>query len=53
MRKCLFPDEDQSTLLEPMDFARVIMKAVRKEYPTGTHIIVRKQNVQDLINEKL
>ena len=51
MRKFLFPDEDQSTLLEPMDFAKVIMKAVRKEYPTGTHIIVRKQNVQDLINE--
>lgn len=49
MRKFLFPDEDQSTLLEPMDFAKVIMKAVRKEYPTGTHIIVRKQNVQDLI----
>lgn len=51
MRKALFPDEDQSTLLEPMDFAKVIMKAVRKEYPTGTHIIVRKQNVQDLLNE--
>ena len=51
MRKFLFPDEDQSTLLEPMDFAKVIMKAVRKEYPTGTHIIVRKQNVQELINE--
>lgn len=52
MRKFLFPDEDQSTLLEPMDFAKVVMKAVRKEYPSGTHIIVRKQNVQDLINEK-
>ena len=52
MRKFLFPDEDQSTLLEPMDFAKVVMKAVRREYPSGTHIIVRKQNVQDLINEK-
>lgn len=52
MRKFLFPDEDQSTLLEPMDFAKVVMKAIRKEYPTGTHIIVRKQNVQQLINEK-
>lgn len=51
MRKSLFPDEDQSTLLEPMDFAKVVMKAVRKEYPTGTHIIVRKQNVQQLINK--
>lgn len=52
MRKFLFPDEDQSTLLEPIDFAKVVMKAVRKEYASGTHIIVRKQNVQELINEK-
>lgn len=50
MRKSLFPDEDQTTLLEPDDFARVVMKAVRKEYEPGTHIIVRKQNVQQLIN---
>lgn len=50
MRKALFPDEDQTTLLEPMDFAKVILKAVRKEYPSGTHLIVRKQNVQELIN---
>lgn len=50
MRKSLYPDEDQSTLLEPNDFAKVVMKAVRKEYPSGTHIIVRKQNVQQLIN---
>lgn len=51
MRKSLFPDEDQSTLLEPDDFAKVVMKAVRKEYPSGTHVIVRKQNVQQLLNE--
>lgn len=51
MRKALFPDEDQSTLLEPADFAKVIMKAVRKEYPSGSHIVVRKNNVQDLLNE--
>lgn len=51
MRKALFPDEDQSTLLEPDDFAKVIMKAVRKEYSTGTHIIVRKQNVQQLLSK--
>lgn len=51
MRKNLFPDEDQDTLLDPMDFAKVVMKAIRKEYPTGTHIIVKKQNVQQLINE--
>ena len=51
MRKSLFPGEDQNTLLEPIDFAKVVMKAVRKEYPSGTHIIVRKQNVQQLLNE--
>ena len=51
MRKSLYPDEDQSTLLDPDDFAKVIMKAVREEYETGTHIIVRKQNVQDLLKD--
>lgn len=49
MRKSLYPDEDQSTLLEPSDFAKVVLKAVNKEYPSGEHIVVRKQNVQDLI----
>lgn len=53
MRKALFPDEDQDTLLEPSDFAKVIMKAVKKEYPSGTHIIVRKTNVQDILNNKI
>ncbi len=51
MRKFLFPDEDQSTLLDPIDFAKIVMKAVRREYPSGTNIIVRKQNVQQLLNE--
>ena len=51
MRKFLFPDEDQSTLLEPDDFAKVVMKGVRKEYPSGANILVRKQNVQQLLNE--
>ncbi len=51
MRKSLFPDEDQSTLLEPDDFAKVVMKGVRKEYPSGSNIIVRKQNVQQLLND--
>ena len=51
MRKSLFPDEDQSTLLEPVDFAKVVMRAIRREYPSGSHIIVRKQNVNQLINE--
>lgn len=51
MRKSLFPDEDQETLLKTEDFAKVVMKAVRKEYETGAHIIVRKQNVQELLKE--
>ncbi len=52
MRKGLYPDEDQTTLLDPIDFAKVIMKAVHKDYKSGTHIIVRKQNVQQLLNKK-
>ena len=53
MRKALFPDEDQDTLLEPSDFAKVVMKAVKKEYPSGTHIVVRKTNVHDILNDKI
>lgn len=53
MRKSLFPDEEQSSLLEPADFAKVVMKAVRKEYESGTHIIVRKQNVQQLLSGEI
>lgn len=49
MRKSLFPDENQNTLLEPLDFVKVLMKAIRKEYKSGTHIVVRKQNVQELL----
>lgn len=51
MRKSLFPDEDQSTLLEPEDFARVVAKAIRGGYKPGSHIVVRKQNVQQLLDE--
>ena len=51
MRKFLFPDEDQSTLLEPEDFAKVVMKAVHRDYESGSNILVRKQNVQQLLNE--
>ncbi len=49
MRKNLFPIEDQSTLLEPIDFAKVVFKAVCKKYESGTHIVVRKQNVHELL----
>lgn len=53
MRKGLFPQEDQETLLLPEDFAKVVMRAVRQEYPSGAHINVNKENVQELINETL
>lgn len=49
MRKSLFPIENPSTLLDPNDFAKVVMKAVNNEYETGSHIVVRKQNVQQLL----
>ena len=49
MRKSLYPDEDQSTLLDPNDFAKVIYKAVLHKYPSGTHLIVRKQNVMEIL----
>ena len=51
MRKSLFPDEDQNTLLEPADFAKVVLKAVHKQYESGANIIVKKQNVQQLLSE--
>ena len=53
MRKFLYPDEDQSTLLDPDDFAKVILNAVEHKYPSGTHIVVRKQNVNDILSGRL
>jgi 3-oxoacyl-[acyl-carrier protein] reductase len=42
MRKSLFPDEDQSTLLEPLEVAQVVEDCFAGKYPTGSNIIVRK-----------
>lgn len=53
MRKSLYPKEDQSTLLEPADFAKVIAKAVKREYNSGTHILVRKQTVENILRGKI
>lgn len=53
MRKSLYPEEDQTTLLEPADFAKVISKAVNKEYNAGDHILVRKQTVEDILRGKI
>ena len=49
MRKSLFPDEDQTTLLDPYDFAEVVIKAIHKDYESGSHIVVRKQNVEKIL----
>lgn len=49
MRRGLFPDEDQSTLLMPEDFAKVVVKAIKHEYETGSHINVNKDNVEGLL----
>ena len=51
MRKFLFPNEDQNTLLDPNDFAKIVFKAIEKHYESGTHIVVRKQNVKALLNK--
>ena len=51
MRKSLYPDEDHNTLLDPDDFAKVVYHAVLHKYPSGTHIVVRKQNVMDILSE--
>lgn len=49
MRKSLYPNEDQETLLDPDDFAKIVMKAIKREYPSGAHVVVRKQNVEKLL----
>lgn len=49
MRKGLFPDEDQNTLLQPEDFAKIVEKAVEGQYERGQHINVTKDNIGDLL----
>ncbi|WP_061019373.1 SDR family oxidoreductase [Vibrio splendidus] len=51
MRKALFPDEDQSGLMDPDDFALVVGKAIDGKYEVGTNIDVNLNNVKDLISE--
>lgn len=52
MRKDLFPEEDQETLLDPKDFAKIVEYAILGKYEKGNHINVTKQNVKDLINDQ-
>lgn len=51
MRKRLFPEEEQNTLLTVENFAKVVMKAVNGRYEKGSHINVTKDNVGDLLND--
>lgn len=51
MRKGLYPDEDQLTLLNPKDFAEVVFLAIKGKYAIGENLNVNLQNVGDLIND--
>ena len=51
MRKGLYPNEDPSTLLDPADFARVVVKAIEGQYKPGTHINVNASNVKTLLED--
>lgn len=50
MRKSLYAVEDPDTLMKPADFAQIVYKAIKGEYPNGTHINVNVNNVKGLIN---
>ena len=50
MRSGLYPNEDKRTLLNPDDFATIILYAREGKYAPGEHINVTLQNVGDLIN---
>ncbi len=50
MRRGLYPGEDQSTLLNPADFAEIVYFAIQGRYPPGSHINVNLQNVGELIH---
>ncbi len=52
MRRGLYPDEDQNTLMKAEDFAQIVAYAVQGRYPNGAHINVNVSNVQSLIAEQ-
>lgn len=51
MRKSLFPDEDQSTLLSAKDFAKIVLMAISGKYENGSHINVTRDNIGELLND--
>lgn len=49
MRESLFPNEDQSTLMLPEEFAKVVIKAIKKGFPNGSNIIVHKNDYKSYL----
>ncbi|MFS0688508.1 SDR family NAD(P)-dependent oxidoreductase [Sporosarcina sp. 179-K 8C2 HS] len=49
MRKALYPNEDQNTLLTTSQFAQVVLKAIKGEYDYGTNIDVNIHNIEELL----
>ncbi|MBN1069568.1 SDR family NAD(P)-dependent oxidoreductase [Clostridium botulinum] len=50
MRKGLFPNEDENTLLTAEQFAKIVIKAIEGEYEYGSNINVNIQNIKELCN---
>ena len=53
MRRGLFPNEDQSTLIDPDDFAATVVLAAQGRYKPGTHIFVTVKNVRQVISGEI
>lgn len=51
MRKGLFPEESQDTLMNADDFAGVVLKAIQGKYKSGEHINVNKDNVREILDD--
>jgi NAD(P)-dependent dehydrogenase (short-subunit alcohol dehydrogenase family) len=49
MRENLFPGEDQETLLMPNELAKVVFLAIEKKIESGSHLIVKKNNVNMIL----
>lgn len=52
MRKHLFPNESQDTLLKAKDFATIVVKAINGAYEYGENVNVNLQNIKELQNGK-
>lgn len=50
MRKSMYPDEDQNTLMKPEDFAVVVRQAINNKYEKGINLDINISNVKEYIN---